>query len=88
VLAGIGVGLLVAAPIGPVNVLCIQLAVTKGFWGPRCRRHWCDARRRAARSSVTATSDVMIAYSGPIQLLGGVLLIAFGIGLLFTPPSC
>ena len=33
VLAGIGVGLLVAAPIGPVNVLCIQLAVTKGFWG-------------------------------------------------------
>jgi threonine/homoserine/homoserine lactone efflux protein len=33
VLAGIGVGLLVAAPIGPVNVLCIQRAVTKGFWG-------------------------------------------------------
>jgi threonine/homoserine/homoserine lactone efflux protein len=33
VLAGIGVGLLVAAPIGPVNVLCIQRAVTNGFWG-------------------------------------------------------
>ncbi|MGO8839623.1 MAG: hypothetical protein ACLQF1_00360 [Methyloceanibacter sp.] len=33
VLAGIDIGVLVAAPIGPVNVLCIQRAVTKGFWG-------------------------------------------------------
>ena len=29
----------------------------------------------------------MIAYAGPIQLLGGLLLIAFGVGLLFTRPA-
>jgi len=90
VLAGIGVGLLVAAPIGPVNVLCIQRAVTKGFWGGVAAGIGAmlgDGLLAAiAAFSVTAISDVMIAYSGPIQLLGGVLLIAFGIGLLFTPP--
>lgn len=90
VLAGIGVGLLVAAPIGPVNVLCIQRAVTNGFWGGVAAGIGAmlgDGLLAAiAAFSVTAISDVMIAYSGPIQLLGGVLLIAFGIGLLFTPP--
>ena len=90
VLAGLGVGLLVAAPIGPVNVLCIQRAVTKGFWGGVAAGIGAmlgDGLLAAiAAFSVTAISDVMIAYSGPIQLLGGVLLTAFGIGLLFTPP--
>ena len=32
VLAGIGIGMLMAAPIGPVNVLVIQRAVAGGFW--------------------------------------------------------
>jgi len=90
VLAGIGVGLLVAAPIGPVNVLCIQRAVTTGFWGGLAAGIGAmlgDGLLAAiAAFSVTAISDVMIAYSEPIQLFGGVLLIVFGIGLLFAPP--
>ena len=91
VLAGIGVGLLVAAPIGPVNVLCIQRAVAKGFWGGMAAGIGAmlgDGLLAAiAVFSVTAISDVMITYSGPIQLFGGALLIIFGIGLLFAPPS-
>jgi len=91
VLAGIGVGLLVAAPIGPVNVLCIQRAVAKGFWGGMAAGIGAmlgDGLLAAiAVFSVTAISDVMISYSGPIQLFGGALLIIFGIGLLFAPPS-
>ena len=39
-----------------------------------------------AAFSMTAISDLMIAYSGPIQLFGGALLIVFGIGLLFARP--
>jgi hypothetical protein len=31
VLAGMGIGVLVAAPIGPVNVLCIQRSAPRGF---------------------------------------------------------
>jgi threonine/homoserine/homoserine lactone efflux protein len=90
VLAGIGIGVLVAAPIGPVNVLCIQRAVTKGFWAGLAAGLGAalgDGLLAAiAAFSMTAISEVMIAYAGPIQLLGGLLLIAFGVGLLFTRP--
>ncbi len=30
---GAVIGILVAAPVGPVNVLCIQRAIERGFWG-------------------------------------------------------
>ena len=30
---GLIIGILVAAPVGPVNVLCIQRAIERGFWG-------------------------------------------------------
>ncbi|MDA5193162.1 LysE family translocator [Govanella unica] len=31
--AGIAIGLAVAAPIGPVNIICIQKTIRNGFWG-------------------------------------------------------
>lgn len=39
-----------------------------------------------AAFSMTAISDLLIAYSGPIQLLGGLVPIGFGVGLLFRGP--
>jgi threonine/homoserine/homoserine lactone efflux protein len=90
-LAGIGIGVLVAAPIGPVNVLCIHRAVVKGFWGGLAAGLGAvlgDGLLAAvAAFSVTAISDLMIAYAGPIQLVGGILLIGFGVGLLVTRPA-
>lgn len=90
VLAGLGIGVLVAAPIGPVNILCIQRAVTKGFWGGVAAGTGAvlgdGLLATIAAFSVTAISDVMIAYSGPIQFLGGLLLMVFGIGLLLARP--
>lgn len=91
VLAGIGIGLLVAAPIGPVNVLVIQRAVSRGFWGGVAAGLGAvigDGLLAAiAALSVTAISDVMSAYAGWIQLIGGMLLVAFGLALVFTQPA-
>jgi threonine/homoserine/homoserine lactone efflux protein len=91
VLAGIGIGLLVAAPIGPVNVLVIQRAVARGFWGGLAAGLGAvigDGLLAAiAAFSVTAISDAMYSYSGWVKLVGGLLLVGFGIGLLFTHPS-
>jgi threonine/homoserine/homoserine lactone efflux protein len=91
VLAGIGIGLLVAAPIGPVNVLVIQRAVARGFWGGLAAGLGAvigDGLLAAiAAFSVTAISDAMYSYAGWVQLVGGLLLVGFGIGLLFTHPS-
>lgn len=86
VLAGIGIGVLVAAPIGPVNVLCIQRAVSRGFWGGVAAGLGAvlgDGTLAAiAAFSMTAISDVMLAYAAPVQIAGGLVLIGFGAMLL------
>lgn len=91
VLAGIGIGLLVSAPIGPVNVLVIQRAVAGGFWAGLAAGIGAvigDGLLAAiAAFSVTAISDAMSAHSGWIKLIGGVLLIGFGLTLLITRPA-
>lgn len=91
VLAGLGIGVLMAAPIGPVNVLVIQRAVAGGFWAGLAAGIGAvlgDGLLAAiAAFSIRAISDVMAAYSGVIQFAGGLLLIAFGLGLLFTKPA-
>ncbi len=91
VLAGIGIGLLVAAPIGPVNVLVIQRAVSRGFWGGLAAGLGAvvgDGLLAAlAAFSVTAISEAMRAYAGWIQLIGGLLLVGFGLALLFARPA-
>jgi threonine/homoserine/homoserine lactone efflux protein len=91
VLAGIGIGILMAAPIGPVNILVIQRAVSRGFWGGLAAGLGAvigDGLLAAiAVFSVTAISDMMIAYAGWIQFVGGGLLVAFGLALLFAAPA-
>jgi threonine/homoserine/homoserine lactone efflux protein len=91
VLAGLGIGLLMAAPIGPVNVLVIQRAVAGGFWAGLAAGIGAvlgdGVLAAIAAFSIRAISDVMAAYSGVIQFVGGLLLVAFGLGLLFARPA-
>lgn len=90
VLAGLGIGLLMAAPIGPVNVLVIQRAVSRGFWGGLAAGLGAvlgDGVLAAIGAfSIAAISDVMIAYGDAIQTVGGVLLLGFGLALLLCRP--
>jgi threonine/homoserine/homoserine lactone efflux protein len=91
VLAGLGIGVLMAAPIGPVNILVIQRAVTGGFWAGLAAGLGAvvgDGFLAAiAAFSVTAISDAMSAYSGWIKIIGGLLLVAFGVGLFLARPA-
>ncbi|MGD9501308.1 MAG: LysE family transporter, partial [Methyloceanibacter sp.] len=91
VLAGVGIGVLMAAPIGPVNVLVIQRAVAGGFWAGLAAGIGAvlgDGLLAAiAAFSVTAISDIVSANSGTIRLAGGLLLIGFGLALLFARPA-
>jgi threonine/homoserine/homoserine lactone efflux protein len=91
VLAGIGIGLLVSAPIGPVNVLVIQRAVSGGFWAGLAAGLGAvtgdGLLATIAAFSVTAISDAMSTYSGWIKLIGGVLLAGFGLMLLAARPA-
>jgi threonine/homoserine/homoserine lactone efflux protein len=91
VLAGIVIGVLMAAPIGPVNVLVIQRTVARGFWGGLAAGIGAvlgDGMLAAiAAFSIKAISEVMVTYADAIQLVGGLLLIVFGLGLLFKSPA-
>ncbi len=91
VLLGVGIGVLMAAPIGPVNVLVIQRTVAGGFWAGLAAGLGAvlgDGLLAAiAAFSVTAICDVMSTYSGQIRLVGGLLLIGFGLALLFARPA-
>ena len=90
VLAGLGIGLLMAAPLGPVNVLVIQRAVSSGFWGGLAAGIGAvlgDGVLAAIGAfSVAAISDVMVAYGDGIQFAGGILLVSFGLALLLSRP--
>ena len=90
VLAGLGIGVLMAAPIGPVNVLVIQRAVSRGFWGGLAAGLGAvlgDGVLAAIGAfSIAAISDVLIAYGDSIQVVGGLLLLAFGLALLLCRP--
>lgn len=90
VLAGLGIGVLMAAPIGPVNVLVIQRTVSRGFWGGLAAGLGAvlgDGVLAAIGAfSIAAISDVMIAYGDTIQLIGGLLLLGFGLALLLCRP--
>ncbi len=91
VIAGVSIGVLVAAPIGPVNILVIQRTLTGGFWAGLAAGIGAvigDGLLAAiAALSVTAISDLMSAYSGSIKLVGGLLLVGFGLALLFKRPT-
>ncbi len=90
VLAGLGIGLLMAAPLGPVNVLVIQRAVSRGFWGGLAAGLGAvlgDGVLAAIGAfSIAAISDVIVAYGDTVQLVGGLLLLGFGLALLLCRP--
>ena len=91
VIVGMSIGVLVAAPIGPVNILVIQRTLAGGFWAGLAAGIGAvvgDGLLAAiAAFSVTAISNLMSTYSGSIKLVGGLLLIGFGLALLFARPA-
>src|ERR1700761_5771946 len=80
---GLIVGMLIAAPVGPVNVLCIQRAIERGFWGGIAAGIGSvmgDALiALCAGLGVGSISGVVETHRAVIQLIGGLALVAFGL---------
>src|SRR5215470_3906483 len=87
---GIIIGVLVAAPVGPVNVLCIQRAIERGFWGGIAAGLGAmlgdGLVALCAALGVGAISGAVQYHRMTIQVLGGLVLIAFGARLVFAAP--
>ena len=88
---GLVIGVLVAAPVGPVNVLCIQRAIERGFWGGVAAGIGAmlgdGLIALFAALGVGAISGAVQDHRAVIQIVGGFALIAFGIKLYITQPQ-
>ena len=87
---GLIVGILIAAPVGPVNVLCIQRAIERGFWGGVAAGIGSvmgdGLIALCAGMGVGAVSGAVHTHRAIIQSIGGLALIAFGLRLYFNAP--
>lgn len=87
---GLIIGVLIAAPVGPVNVLCIQRAVERGFWGGIAAGIGSvlgdGLIALMAGLGVGAVSGAIESHRAIIQIIGGIALVAFGIKLYITKP--
>src|SRR5918992_4974647 len=88
---GLLIGVLVAAPVGPVNVLCIYRAIQRGFWGGVAAGLGAvlgdGFLAFLAALGVGAGSGTVQHYRDAIQFMGGLALIVFGARLSLTAPQ-
>jgi threonine/homoserine/homoserine lactone efflux protein len=87
---GVIIGILVAAPVGPVNVLCIQRAIERGFWGGLAAGLGAmlgdGLIALCAALGVGAISGAVAYHRLTIEIVGGLVLVAFGLRLYFATP--
>ncbi len=88
---GLAIGILVAAPVGPVNVLCIQRSIERGPLAGIAAGFGAvlgdGLIALSAAMGVGAISGLVDVHRVPIQLIGGLVLIAFGWRLYLTTPE-
>lgn len=87
---GIIIGILISTPLGPVNLLCLQRAVERGFWGGFAAGLGTllgdGLIALFAALGVNAISGAIRHHRFAIQLVGGLVLVISGVRLLFTEP--
>jgi len=90
ILTGLLIGVIVAAPVGPVNILCIQRTLERGFWAGVAAGFGAvlgdGLLAAAAAFGVTAISNLTSDYRTTIQLIGGAILLVFGMRLYLAAP--
>ncbi len=81
-LAGIVIGIAVAAPIGPVNVICIQKAMRNGFLGAFLIGLGAAVGDTVfgaiAAFGLSSISDWLLTIERWLSIIGGIILIGMG----------
>lgn len=87
---GLFIGVLLAAPVGPVNVVCIQRTLERGFWGGFAAglgSVLADGMfAMIAAYGATAISGFMSDHQLKIELAGAIILAVFGYNIFMTQP--
>ncbi len=90
-LKGLMIGLAIAAPVGPIGILCIQRSLHDGFkigFMTGMGAALADGTYGLiAGFGLTAISTLLIAHQFWIRLIGGLFLLYLGAKLFFTRPK-
>ncbi len=90
-LEGLGVGLAIAAPVGPVGVLCINRTLHHGLWIGLASGLGAAAADGAygavAGFGVFWVAEFLLANQDPLRLLGGAFLLILGLRILIRGPA-
>ena len=90
-LKGLIIGFAIAAPVGPIGVLCIQRSLHDGFkigLMTGLGAAFADGTYGLiAGFGLTALSSLLIDHQFWIRLIGGLFLLYLGIRLFLTPPQ-
>lgn len=81
-LTGIFVGLAVAAPVGPIGILCIRRTLTKGTLlglATGLGAAFADATYGMMAAAGLAATGLLISYAGPLRIAGGILILLLGL---------
>lgn len=88
---GIGLGLAIAAPVGPIGLLCIRRSLTQGqMMGLVTGLGAATADGLygcIAGFGLTAVSDLLVSYAQAMQLIGGLFLCYLGLATLGSDPA-
>ena len=89
-ITGIGVGIVFSAPVGPVNILCVQRAFRGGFFSGLAAGLGAAVAdtffAAIAAYGVTAVSGFVEGHSTWLQAIGGVFLVIFGLRIANAHP--
>jgi threonine/homoserine/homoserine lactone efflux protein len=87
---GLITGLIIAAPVGPVNVFCVRQTLTKGWRSGLLSGLGAAAvdtlYGTVAAFSITVIIRILVYQQFRIRLFGGMLLLIIGIAYLFKRP--
>lgn len=88
---GILMGLAIAAPVGPIGLLCIRRTLAQGRWiglASGCGAATADASYGIiAAFGLTALSDLLVANTTYLQWFGGLFLCYLGLKTFFSRAS-
>lgn len=88
---GMVIGILVAAPVGPVNVLCVQRSISRGMAGGVAAGLGAvfgdGLIALSAALGIGLVTGVVENYRTTILLVGGIVLLAFGWTLYRSEPQ-
>jgi len=90
IFSGLVIGIMVAAPIGPVNLICVRRTLAfgplNGFLSGLGAALGDTVFAVVTAFGLTAIAQLIKGYFVPLQLVGGLMLMGFGIHTIFSKP--